>query len=100
MPLLPESASPGDTPLAEVFPQDLFLVLSNQDQLAPYASPPVPVFHLQLAIGPSAPTKNWKSPSQLKPVHPIAPGEAVFCIISECRSKGSDVFALALTSCR
>jgi len=58
--LLPESASPGDVLLAEVFPQDLFLVLLNQDQLALYASPSVPVFYLRPAIGSSAPTKNWR----------------------------------------
>lgn len=58
MQLLPESASPGDVPLAEVFPQDLFLVLLNQDQLAPHASPSLPAFHLRLDAGSSAPRKN------------------------------------------
>lgn len=47
----PESASPWDVPCAEVFPQDLFLVLSNQDQLAPFACRSVSPFHLGLAAG-------------------------------------------------
>lgn len=43
---------------AEVFPQDLFLVLSNQDQLAPHARLSVSAFHLGLAVGFSGPRKR------------------------------------------
>lgn len=100
MPLLPESASPGDVPLAEVFPQDLFLVLSNQDQLARSLFPCFTCGWLQdlQLLGKTG--EGWFFPAQDCPssVTAIPHREAVFCSISEGRSRGCDVFTLASTS--
>lgn len=102
---MPESASPRDMSLAKVFPRDLFLVLSNQSQFAPYASPSVPVFHLRLPqvlqlLGDTGHHRSF--PAQFCPsaVTAAPHSEVIFCSVSKCRRRDTDVLALASTSHR